>query len=419
MGGVLIMKNAVVIPNLESVDVKGKTVILRLDLNVPMHAGRVRDKTRILRVIPTLQYLIKQQAKIVVLSHLGRPKGFDPALSLAPLIDALSAELPETNVKFSPDCVGDAAKKSMDNLLPGEVLLMENLRFHAEETAGDAGFSKDLAALGDVYVNDAFSCSHRAHASISGIAAHLPSVAGFLLAEEMAALNQVLSAPKRPLIAIVGGSKISTKLALLGNLSKKVDKLVIGGAMANTFLKAQGYAIGASLVEENMVATAAEILHAAKADKCEIILPVDVVVARTLFPHAPCEITAVNAVPDDGKILDIGPESYVQLHQQICASHSLVWNGPVGAYETTPFDNATTMLARVVALRSRAGQLHSVAGGGDTLAALSNAGLAAELSYLSTAGGAFLEWLEGKELPGILALTQQANGHGDPSRAYA
>jgi len=268
-----------------------------------------------------------------------------------------------------------------------------------------------------VYVNDAFSCSHRAHASISGVPQFLPSVAGFLLAEEVEALTKVLASPARPLMAIVGGSKISTKLELLGNLTEKVDKLVIGGAMANTFLLAQGYEVGASLVEREMLDTAKKILKEAGSKNCEIILPEDVVVSRRFAAHAPCEIVDVADVPNDGMILDVGPASYVKLFEAVCASKSLVWNGPLGAYETLPFDSATTMLARLVAKCSRAGNLHSVAGGGDTVAALAHAGVSKELSYLSTAGGAFLEWLEGKELPGITALLKQDHDH--VRRAFA
>lgn len=411
------MKPNAAIPGLKDMDIAGKTVLLRLDLNVPMQGGRVLDTTRIMRIIPTLQYLMERNAKVVILSHLGRPKGYDPALSLAPLVDTLSAQLWDKPVKFAPDCVGNAARLAVENAAAGDVILMENLRFHPQEEAGDAEFAKQLASLGDVYVNDAFSCSHRAHASISGIAQHLPSAAGFLLAEEVEALSKVLASPARPLMAIVGGSKISTKLELLGNLTEKVDKLVIGGAMANTFLLAQGYEIGSSLVERDMVATAKQILKEASTRSCEIILPEDVVVTRKFSAHAPCEIVAANAVPKDGMILDVGPESYVRLHQAVCASKSLVWNGPLGAYETMPFDSATTMLARLVAKCSREGKLHSVAGGGDTVAALAHAGVSRELSYLSTAGGAFLEWLEGKELPGITALLQQA--HGNAHRAFA
>jgi phosphoglycerate kinase len=413
------MKNQAGIPALESVDMSGKTVLLRLDLNVPMHAGKVLDITRIERVIPTLQHLMQRDAKIVVLSHLGRPKGFNPALSLAPLVDTLSAQLWDKPVKFAPDCIGYEAQLAVENAHFGDVILMENLRFHEEEKKGDADFAKQLAALGDVYVNDAFSCSHRAHASISGIPQYLPAVGGILLAQEVAMLSEVLHAPKRPLMAIVGGSKISTKLTLLGNLCEKVDKLVIGGAMANTFLLAQGHDVGSSLVERDMLQVARDISQKAQKSGCQIILPCDLVIARNLRENAPCEIVTIDQVPKDGMILDIGPESCVQLHQHLSESQSLVWNGPLGAYETNPFDNATTMLARSAARQTRAGKLHSIAGGGDTLAALAHAGLSREFSYLSTAGGAFLEWLEGKSLPGIEALISHANSAPNPDRAYA
>lgn len=403
------------IPTLESLNVAGKTVLVRLDLNVPMHAGRVVDDTRIRRILPTLQHLMERNAKVVILSHLGRPKAYDPGLSLAPLVDTLSAHLWDKPVKFAPDCVGSAAQLAIDNASPGDVILLENLRFHAGEEAGDAEFAKALSALGDCYVNDAFSCSHRAHASIAGIAAHLPSAAGFLLAEEVAALSQVLSSPARPLMAVVGGSKISTKLALLGNLTAKVDMLLIGGAMASTFLLAQGHDVGASLVEREMVETAKEILVRAKKNNCEIILPSDAVVARALKAHAPCQIVDVTNVPEDAMMLDIGPTSLMHVFRAVEIAKSLVWNGPLGAYETLPFDSSTTQLARMVAARTYAGALHCVAGGGDTVAALSHAGLSAQMGYLSTAGGAFLEWLEGKELPGLLALMHDVDAH----RAFA
>jgi len=349
---------------------------------------------------------------------LGRPKSYDPALSLAPLVDALSSSLWDRPVKFAPDCVGNTARLAVENAEAGDVILMENLRFHAAEEAGDDAFAAQLAALADCYVNDAFSCSHRAHASIVGIAKHLPSAAGRLLEEEVRALSKVLTAPELPLCAIVGGSKISTKLALLGNLTAKVQTLVIGGAMANTFLKAQGYALGSSLVEKDMVATAKEILKQAAGNGCEIILPSDVVVAPALKPHMASQICDVQSIPEDTMILDIGPASLERLFHVIAASKTLVWNGPLGAYETPPFDSSTTQLARIVAKHSRAGSLHSVAGGGDTVAALAYAGLSGELSYLSTAGGAFLEWLEGKELPGIAALMKNT-AHARTHRAYA
>lgn len=397
------------LPTLESLDVTGKTVLVRLDLNVPMQAGRVTDDTRIRRVVPTLQYLLERDAKVVILSHLGRPKGFDPAQSLAPLVDALSHALWDRPVKFSPDCVGNTARLAIENANPGDVILMENLRFHPEEKAGDATFAAEIAKLGDAFVNDAFSCSHRAHASIVGLNKHLPSAAGRLLEEEVNALSTVLAEPKRPLTAIVGGSKVSTKLELLGNLLAKVDHLVIGGAMANTFLHAQGIHIGESLCERDMADTARSILKQAEAKNCTIHLPVDVVAAKNFTNNARNVIVDVNDIPSDAMILDIGPQSLMVLANVIAQSKTLVWNGPVGAFETTPFDATTVQIARLVAAASRAGTLHSVAGGGDTVAALSHAGVSHELSYLSTAGGAFLEWLEGKELPGITALMQSSS----------
>lgn len=404
------------LPTLESVDVNGKTVLVRLDLNVPMHAGRVTDATRITRVIPTLQYLMERHAKVVILSHLGRPKGFDPAQSLAPLVDALSAALWDRPVKFAPDCVGNAAKLAVEGAETGDVVLMENLRFHAEEEANDPEFGRAMASLADVFVNDAFSCSHRAHASIVGINPYLPSVAGRLMEEEVGALTRVLANPERPLTAIVGGSKVSTKLDLLGNLIAKVDNLVIGGAMANTFMHAQGLNVGASLCESEMAGTARDIMAAAQEKKCNIVLPVDAVVTRQFKAHAASMVCDVNAIPEGGMMLDVGPRSLLELQAVISASKTLVWNGPVGAFETSPFDATTVQIARMVAAASRAGTLHSVAGGGDTVAALAHAGLSNELSYLSTAGGAFLEWLEGKELPGIAALMKAT---GDAHRKHA
>ena len=395
------------LPTLESLDVAGKTVLVRLDLNVPMHAGRVTDATRITRILPTLQYLMERHAKIVIFSHLGRPKGFDPAYSLAPLVDALSSALWDRPVRFSPDCIGTTAQLAVDGASEGDVVLMENLRFYAEEEKNDTAFALALATHGDVYVNDAFSCSHRAHASVVGINPYLPSAAGRLMEEEVGALR-ALAEPQRPLTAIVGGSKVSTKLELLSNLLAKVDNLIIGGAMATTFLYAQGHKVGQSLCETEMATTAREILAAASAKNCRIILPSDVVMASKFKAHASSYICDANAIDADGMILDIGPESLHTIAQVIAESKTLVWNGPVGAFETAPFDSSTVQIARMVAAASRRGKLHSVAGGGDTVAALAHAGLAGELSYLSTAGGAFLEWLEGKELPGIAALMNQS-----------
>lgn len=398
------------LPTLDSIPLSGKTVLLRLDLNVPMQAGRVTDDTRIRRALPTLQHLISANAKVVILSHFGRPKGrVDVSQSLAPLVDVLSDALWDRPVGFSPDCVGNTARLAVENAKAGDILLMENLRFHAEEEAGDLAFAAQLAALGDVFVNDAFSCCHRAHASIVGINPHMPSVAGLLLQQEVEALSRVLDAPNRPLAAVVGGSKVSTKLELLGNLVARVDKLVVGGAMANTFLYALGYDVGTSLCEPDMKETALNIVKMAKEKNCELLLPSDVVVAAKLSRHVSCSVVGVDAIPHDGMILDVGPQTIVALSQQLAQCKTVVWNGPVGAFETSPFDASTVMLARMVAGLSRSGAVHSVAGGGDTVAALAHAGLADEFSYLSTAGGAFLEWLEGKELPGVAALTQGAN----------
>ncbi len=404
------------LPTLESLDVNGKTVLVRLDLNVPMHAGRVTDATRITRIIPTLQYLMERHAKVVILSHLGRPKGFDPSFSLAPLVDALSAALWDRPVRFSPDCIGTSARQAIEGAAAGDVILMENLRFYAEEEANDPEFARKLAALGDCYVNDAFSCSHRAHASIVGINPYMPSAAGRLMEEEVNALTSVLATPATPLTAIVGGSKVSTKLELLSNLLARVDNLIIGGAMATTFLYAQGHDVGASLCEREMAETARSILAAAKESNCRILLPVDAVVANQFKPHAPSIVCNVNAIPSSGMILDIGPRALMEIASVIAESKTLVWNGPVGAFETAPFDGSTVQIARMVAAASRAGTLHSVAGGGDTVSALAHSGLSGELSYLSTAGGAFLEWLEGKELSGITALMQPVS-HANRQRA--
>ncbi|MCI5050187.1 MAG: phosphoglycerate kinase [Rickettsiales bacterium] len=401
------------LPTLETVSVKNKTVLVRLDLNVPMQAGRVTDDTRIKRALPTLQHLIAQHAKVVILSHFGRPKGkVDLSLSLAPLVNVLSEALWDRPVGFSPDCVGNTAKLAVENAKPGDIILMENLRFHAEEEANDPAFGKELASLGDVYVNDAFSCSHRAHASIVGINPHLNSTAGKLLAEEVEALESIFTNPKRPLAAVVGGSKVSTKLELLENLVEKVDKLVIGGAMANTFLYALGHSVGSSLCEKDMKAKAQEIMKVAKKVDCDILLPVDVVVAKEFKARTSSMIVDIDNVPGGQMILDVGPQSIANLSAELAECQTVVWNGPVGAFETPPFDASTITLARLVAGLTRKGNVHSVAGGGDTVAALSHSGLASEFSYLSTAGGAFLEWLEGKELPGVAALlnTQSAEG---------
>lgn len=394
---------------LDDTEVSGKTVLLRVDLNVPMHAGKVTDATRIERVLPTVKLLAGKGAKVVLLSHFDRPKGqFVPSMSLAPLVDALGRFLPGVDVKFGVDCVGPAAENAVKALEPGQVLLLENLRFHAEEEKGDDAFAKEIASLGDLFVNDAFSCSHRAHASITGLPKYLPTYVGLAMQEEIFVLESIFKNPERPLVAIVGGSKVSTKLDLLENLTQKVDKLIIGGAMANTFLYAGGHALGTSRYEAELKDTASAILKKAKGNNCEILLPDDVIVASSFSRHAPCRVVPVGAIPRDCMALDLGPQTMIKLAQHIAQCKTLVWNGPVGAFETIPFDSTTVQLARVVAQLTASGSMKSVAGGGDTLAALTHAGLKEEFSYLSTAGGAFLEWLEGKALPGVEALKKAA-----------
>ncbi len=397
------------LPTLDSLDVCGKTVLVRTDLNVPMEGGRVMDDTRIVRALPTLNELADKGAKVVILSHFGRPKGrFDPTMSLAPVVDALAKALGR-EVFFGVDCVGESAREAVERLKPGQFVLLENLRFHAEEEAKDASaFAHALAELGEAYVNDAFSCSHRAHASIAGIPKLLPFAAGRLLQEEVETLTALFSGADKPLAAIIGGSKVSTKLELLENLIAKVDTLIIGGAMANTFLAAQGHAVGCSLHEPDLKPIAAAILAKAEQQGCAILLPVDVVAASCLEPQASSIISPVKNLPEDRMILDIGPQTLGLYAQALSTSKTAVWNGPVGAFEVSPFDCGTVSVARLLAGFTRGGGLKTVAGGGDTVSAVSHAGLADEFTYLSTAGGAFLEWLEGKELPGIAALLQDA-----------
>jgi phosphoglycerate kinase len=389
---------------LDSLSPAGKRVLLRADLNVPVHDGKVTDATRIERLLPTIRELSEKGARVIVLSHFDRPKGRRvPEMSLAPLAPALAAGLGRF-VAFGPDCVGEAAEQLVASMHDGDVALLENTRFHAGEEKNDPDFSRALASLGDVYVNDAFSAAHRAHASTEGIARLLPAYAGRLMQQELEALEKALGSPVRPVVAVVGGAKVSTKLDLLGNLVGRVDRLVIGGAMANTFLAAQGHAVGKSLQEAELHATAREILAKAEAAKCQVILPIDVVVAREFKPNAAHETVAVNAIPADAMALDVGPLSLTILTDAFLASKTLVWNGPLGAFETPPFDAATVAAARTAAHLTEQGMLLSVAGGGDTVAALRHAGVAEQFSYVSTAGGAFLEWLEGKELPGVAAL---------------
>jgi phosphoglycerate kinase len=383
---------------------KGRRVLLRVDLNVPMEGGRVTDSTRIDRVVPTIREIADQGAKVILLAHFGRPKGKrEPKDSLQPVAPALSSALGRP-VAFATDCVGEEAAKAVAALRDGDVLLLENTRFHAGEEKNDAAFADALAANGDVYVNEAFSAAHRAHASTEGLAHRLPAYAGREMQAELDALTKGLESPQRPVIALVGGAKVSSKIDLLENLVAKVDMLVIGGGMANTFLHAQGKAVGKSLCEKDLAETAMRILDAAEKAGCRIILPVDAVAATEFKAQAPHETVTVDTVPDGSMILDAGPRSVAEINAAIDAAKTLVWNGPLGAFELAPFDAATVAAARHAATRTRDGRLVSVAGGGDTVAALNHAGVAADFTYVSTAGGAFLEWLEGKALPGVEAL---------------
>ena len=388
----------------DSGSLAGKRVLLRVDLNVPMDGGRVTDATRIERVVPTIREIAGQGGKVVLLAHFGRPKGKrDPKDSLQPVVATLSDTLGSA-VAFAEDCVGPAASSAIAAMKDGDVLLLENTRYHAGEETNDAAFADALAANGDVYVNEAFSAAHRAHASTEGLAHRLPAYAGRLMQAELDALTKGLEAPARPVIALVGGAKVSSKIDLLENLVAKVDMLVIGGGMANTFLHAQGKPVGKSLCEKDLAETALRILAAADAAKCRIILPVDAVVASEFKANAANETVSVDAVPEGAMILDAGPKSVALIDAAIDEAATLVWNGPLGAFELTPFDAATVAAARHAAERTASGNLVSVAGGGDTVAALNHAGVSETFSYISTAGGAFLEWLEGKTLPGVEAL---------------
>ena len=389
---------------LDDMELDGKVVLVRVDINVPVEDGRVTDDTRIRRIVPTVKDIVARGGKPVLLAHFGRPKGqVVPEMSLAPLVPALSAAF-DMPVKFAPDCIGAPAKQAVAALEPGEVLLLENTRFHKEETENDPAFAAALAALGDVYVNDAFSAAHRAHASTEGIARLLPSCAGRLMQSELSALEKALGDPERPVVAVVGGAKVSTKLDLLGNLVGKVDHLVIGGGMANTFLAAQGLSVGKSLCEHDMAETAREILEKAEAAGCEIILPGDIVVAREFRENAPHEVVAADACPADAMILDAGPETVARIKATLAGAKTVVMNGPLGVFEMKPFEAATFAMVDEIARLTGAGQLVSVAGGGDTVAAINASGHGGDFSYISTAGGAFLEWMEGKVLPGVAAL---------------
>lgn len=396
--------------SIETVDVAGKTVLVRTDLNVPMSGTHVTDATRIERLIPSLRGLSQRGARVVVLSHLGRPDGrVTPEFSLKPVAEALASMLRDIPVKFAGDAVGPHAHAVLAELKPGEIAVLENLRFHAEEEANDAAFAAEIAKLGHIYVNDAFSVSHRAHASTDAIARLLPAYAGPSMMAEIEAFKLALDRPARPVAAIVGGSKVSTKIAVLVNLAKKMDVLIIGGGMANTFLYTQNFRVGRSLHEPGSRDTVDAILSQAAESGCRIVLPVDAVVASELKPNVSVQTVPVSAVPDDQMILDIGPRSVSEFSRRLSECKTLLWNGPLGAFETSPFGDSTFALARHAANLTQQGKLVTVAGGGDTVAALNTAGVTDKFSYVSTAGGAFLEWLEGRTLPGVAAL---ARGRG-------
>ena len=382
-------------------DIQGKRVLVRVDLNVPMADGKVSDATRIERVVPTIRELSEKGAKVVLLAHFGRPKGAPVAdMSLKPIAAAVE-DILDQRVLFAEDCIGDKAKAAIDGLKDGDVLLLENTRFHKGEEKNDPDFVAALAANGDIYVNDAFSAAHRAHASTEGLARHLPAYAGRTMQAELEALEKGLGNPKRPVVAIVGGAKVSTKIDLLQNLVKKVDALVIGGGMANTFLAAGGTDVGKSLCEHDLADTAKAIMAEAEGAGCAIVLPVDGVIAREFKAGAANEVVAISAIPADAMVLDVGPQSIAAINEWVTKAETLVWNGPLGAFEITPFDKATVAVAKHAASRTRSGDLVSVAGGGDTVAALNHAEVAEDFTYVSTAGGAFLEWMEGKPLPGV------------------
>ncbi|WP_084756130.1 phosphoglycerate kinase [Candidatus Paracaedibacter symbiosus] len=392
------------VKNLDEVNVTHKNVLLRLDLNLPMSNGEVIDSTRIIRSLSTINELLQKQAKIIILSHFGRPKGkINLAYTLKPIAEHLQ-QFVECPVVFAPDCVGDEVKRIITDAPQASIIVLENLRFHEGEEKNDAAFAKELSSLGQIYINDAFSCTHRAHASVAAICEQLPSYAGRALEQELTALQSVLKTPKKPVMAIVGGSKISTKIELLQNLLPRVDYLVIGGGMANTFLAAQAVEVGQSLCEDDYIPTAQEILMDAETHDCEIVLPIDVVVTATIAPNVESKTVSIDKIAPTQKVVDIGPKSLSRINHFMDQCQTLVWNGPVGVFEIEPFDLGSVGLAHHIAALTKAKKLISVAGGGDTLAALAKADVEKDLSYTSTAGGAFLEWLEGKKLPGVVAL---------------
>ena len=389
---------------IDDLELAGKKVLIRVDVNVPMKDGVVSDMTRLTALKPTIKDVMAKGGKPVLLAHFGRPKGKrEPTMSLHPIVEALSDAI-DAPIFFVPDCIGPVAQNSIDMVNPEGVVLLENTRFHAGEEKNDAAFADALAALGDVYINDAFSCAHRAHASTEGLAHRMPAAAGRLMQRELEALTSVLGAPTRPVVAVVGGAKVSTKLELLGNLCNRVDTIIIGGGMANTFLTAMGAEVGKSLCEHDMIDMARQIMSKASQAGCEIMLPSDVVVAREFAAGAPSDTVSALACPKDAMILDAGPASVAAVSARFEQAKTIVWNGPLGAFEIEPFNAATDAAALKAAALTKAGAVLTVAGGGDTVAALNASGAGADFTYLSTAGGAFLEWMEGKNLPGVAAL---------------
>jgi phosphoglycerate kinase len=388
---------------IDKADVKDKRVLVRVDLNVPMDNGRISDRTRIERMAPTIVEIADKGGKVILLSHFGRPKGRDPKDSLKD-VAAATAQIIQRPVAFAEDCIGETAEAAVNAMKPGDILCLENTRFHPGEEKNDPSFIAALAKLGDIWVNDAFSVAHRAHASTEGLGHKLAAFAGRTMQAELEALTKALEDPGRPVAAIVGGAKVSTKLELLGNLIEKVNALIIGGGMANTFLAAVGKSVGKSLAEHNLAPTARAILSKAKVKGCEIVLPVDAVVAQKFVANAPSRVVGIDDVGAEDMILDIGPNSVEHVVSVLARMKTLVWNGPFGAFELEPFDTGTVEVAEAAAELTEVGDLVSVAGGGDTVAALNAAGVADRLTYVSTAGGAFLEWMEGKPLPGVEVL---------------
>lgn len=385
--------------------ISNKNIIIRVDINVPINNGVIEDDTRIRAIIPTLKYLAENKAKTIVISHFGRPNGkVEPSMSIKQLLPKIQELLGDIKVNFIDDCVGEKVKKAVEATNYGEIIMLENLRFHQEETKNDPRFSQELASLANLYINDAFSCSHRSHASITGIPAILKSCAGFLMETELDSLSKHLENAKKPMMAVVGGAKVSTKINLLNSLASKTQTIVVGGGMANTFLYALGKNIGKSLCEKDLKDQALQIIESAKQQNCKIFLPFDVVVTKKFEQNSPCQVISADSVQDDDIIVDIGPLSIAELTKELQNHQTLLWNGPLGAFELKPFNIGTDSFARAAAALTNSKKLISISGGGDSVSALNSAGLIEEFTYISTAGGAFMEWLEGKDLPGVAAL---------------